>query len=495
MIAFYTSPEEEGRALQRAARRAGCRVRDLVIRQTSAGPRALGKAECKDGWAAARFLVALAAEDSRTPGARDLALSIRRGAPSDRAFARAVHAYVKERVRFVREAGEVFQGSAYTLETGGGDCDDHFRVVYALAMAGGLKARGAFLHDAGRNAQPTHALAQLGPGGEWAWAETTVDAWFGEHPIDAAVRLGHVRQDITRGGVRIMTEDDLSPVPLNYNAKNASRLAEDVGALQRLGFLSECNVVTDPSDPEFRRAVAGAQRALGGLVVDGLIGPNTRARIARELPRDEFGIGYLGAVSPQAARIVEARSILSQALAVMRVDASAEGREALLSIAWGETRFGDPVLGWEDSHNWGGVTFNSARGEPFVGWGFLAHPDKDKNGNPVVYKFQRYPTDLEGAKDKVRIALRSARAREAARAGSVDDLAAAMFDAGYYTGTSGTREDRIRAYASMIRGGMATLGKWPGLVGAAAGGVGVGLVFGLGALAAAGAAAAAWWQS
>lgn len=445
------------------------------------------------------MLLAAAEEDAKKPAARDLALELRRQAPSDEAFARAVHAFVKSRVRFVREVGELFQGSAYTLGAGAGDCDDHARAVYAIATAGGLPAVLAFLHHKGPGAQPTHAVAQLCPNGRCYWAETTVDAAFGEHPLAAAQRLGllKARGDLATE-VKIMKASDLPPAPSGYDDANDDEQTEaDAAALERLGYPSEPGARMSACAPAFRLQVAQFQRAMGGLAVDGLIGPKTRARIARELaarwPGDPVTIGYLGAVDPQAARIAAARRTFDEALDAMGVAASAEGKEALLAVSWGETRFGDPAT-WKDSHNWGAVQYNPARGAQFVSWGYIEHGDHDQDGNPVTYRFQRYPSDLEGAKDKIRIALRTPAEKAAVllESGAPEALAAAMYDAHYYTGVKGTREDRIAAYASMIRAGMATLSKTAGappssspLVSARAVGVGA-ILLGVGA-------AAAWY--
>lgn len=214
--------------MRRAATRAGCVVRSLTTGVTSAGERAIGRVDCPDGWAAARMLLASAQEDARTSGARELALALRRIAPSDEAFARAVQAYVKSRVRFEREIGEVFQNAEYTLATGVGDCDDHARVVYALAMAGGLPAVMAYLYHAPpADTQPTHAAAQLCPDRECRWAETTIDARFGEHPLEAAerLRLVNARQDLARE-VRTMNERDLEAPTMGAVARYTADLSD-----------------------------------------------------------------------------------------------------------------------------------------------------------------------------------------------------------------------------------------------------------------------------
>ena len=112
---WRSTPDEEWRTLQIAAVRAGCVVRSLGIRQTAFGPRVVGEVDCPDGWGAARMLLAAAIEDARSPGARDLALRLRREAPTDAEYARAVHRFIKDRVRFVREHGEVFTAPAASV--------------------------------------------------------------------------------------------------------------------------------------------------------------------------------------------------------------------------------------------------------------------------------------------------------------------------------------------------------------------------------------------
>lgn len=305
MLSFYASKGDELVAVRRAAARAGCNLarvnvepaRLVVMAGATAldegdgDPAVVGALVCRDGWQAARLLLALAIEDARTPGAVRIASELRELAPADDDFARAVHAYVLSRVRFVREQGEIFQSGAVTLGRAAGDCDDMFRLVYALAVAGGLEAKLAILHH-GTTVPPamrgpTHAVAMLCPGGSCAWAETTVRATYGENPNDAALRLGltNERSDIAKE-VFLMSESDLPPLPDGFRERNdPTQVALDAAALQRLGFLdedAEVSTMTDPTLPELRGAVADFQRA-HGLVVDGLLGSTTRLTIARAL--------------------------------------------------------------------------------------------------------------------------------------------------------------------------------------------------------------------
>ncbi len=222
---FYASPEEETRAIRRAvARVSGCVVRELgvVAKSRRGGPDVVGSVACLDGWGAGRLLLELAEEDARTPGARALALRLRRRFPSDLRFARAVHAFVHDRVRFAHEKGEIFQSGAYTLTHRIGDCDDHFRAVYGIAVAGGLSSRLGLLHH-GNGDGPAHAAALLCPRDSEAacdWAETTIAARYGENPNAAARRLGVTseRSDIAKEIVIMAPSDPPEPFDAHADA-------------------------------------------------------------------------------------------------------------------------------------------------------------------------------------------------------------------------------------------------------------------------------------
>lgn len=258
--------------------------------------------DCRDGWAAGRLLLALAIEDSKTDGARALAAEVLSGSRSPEESAARIVAFVQARVAFEPETVEEFESGAYTLARGRGDCDAHFRLVYALAAAAGLRAGLALLWH-GSSAprgmrEPTHALAVLELDGAWTWAETTVGAHLGEHPNTAVARLGLAvnRTDVAKEVV-IMTEKDLAPMPLGYLSRNPpAQVAKDSRALQALGFLASDvpgMVLADPSSLVVRRAVQAFQRSRG-LVADGLLGPNTRAGIGAALTEaGSFGdFGY-----------------------------------------------------------------------------------------------------------------------------------------------------------------------------------------------------------
>lgn len=181
--------EDEPGALERVARRAGCR---LVRRRGVAGE-LVAELECPSRWATVALLDELAWEDSRDPELGSLARSLERTARREGVSVRGyVLRWVQERVRFVPERVETFMGWRRVLEHGG-DCDDSARLIVAILRALGLRARLITIGD-----PPIHVAAQsrvLGRG--WVWMEATLPARLGEHPRDACERLGiPVRTDL-----------------------------------------------------------------------------------------------------------------------------------------------------------------------------------------------------------------------------------------------------------------------------------------------------------
>ena len=103
-------------------------------------------------------------------------------------IAKRIHRFVKDRIRFQVEEVETNRATSITLELGAGDCDDHAVLVVALAVACGLRAKVCAIRNS--RGEITHAAPLIHAGGRDWWAETTVDADFGEAPLDAARRLG-----------------------------------------------------------------------------------------------------------------------------------------------------------------------------------------------------------------------------------------------------------------------------------------------------------------
>ena len=148
---------------------------------------------CRSHAAKVQLLAELAEYDSRTPEVRRAAEMIAAGAGSAIEQIERLHCYVRDRVTFTREPVETFSPTMHVLDVRMGDCDDTARALIAL-----LRSLG---HEAGvmtLGKPPRHAGAGVRLGGRWYWLETTIAAHAGEHPIDAAARLGiKLRPDLT----------------------------------------------------------------------------------------------------------------------------------------------------------------------------------------------------------------------------------------------------------------------------------------------------------
>lgn len=287
---------DEIQTVRAAAARVGCVVLALGV-----GPdgHARGRLRCTDGWHAGKLLLALSVIDAKKPFAQSVAAQMRAQAPAAWAFVAYVQAEVQRRIKFRRERGEIFAGSAFTWCAGVGDCDDHARLVYAILAAGGVPVRLGFLYrpDEWREG-PRHVAVQAFFDGAWHWVETTVRADLGEDPYAAARRLGILknRTDIATE-IRTMSESDLPPVPAGFDSRTTpAQLASDVKALAELGYLGDASGIDAPDDPRFRVAVQSAQCALG-LEPDGLIGKETRAGIGSLVPWYRATMGEVGETS------------------------------------------------------------------------------------------------------------------------------------------------------------------------------------------------------
>ena len=178
MTQFGPTPDEA----QHIARSVGCRV--TRTHHLFDGENAY-QIECPTHRAKVRLLSALADYDAATPDVRRAAEYIAAGATSAWGQIAALHAYVRDHVVFTREPVETFSPTMHVLEVGAGDCDDSARALVALLRSLGHHADVATLGD-----PPQHAAAAVHYDGEWRWLEATIDARPGEHPIDAAKRLG-----------------------------------------------------------------------------------------------------------------------------------------------------------------------------------------------------------------------------------------------------------------------------------------------------------------
>jgi len=141
--------------------------------------------ECRSHRDKVRLLDDLAAIDAFDPALRRLAEQIAAGAASRLEQIERLHAFVRDHVVHTDEPIETFSPPMWVLQSRIGDCDDTARALVALLRALGHTARLATLGD-----PPSHVAAQVELGGGWYWLETTIAAHPGEHPLDAAARLG-----------------------------------------------------------------------------------------------------------------------------------------------------------------------------------------------------------------------------------------------------------------------------------------------------------------
>jgi hypothetical protein len=204
--------------VHRMIERSGCRV----IRPARGGFPA--EFDCGDNpWAKVRMLNALAIADARYDrNVRRIAEKIAQRAPSTEPFALAswIQSCVQRRVRYVGEGIETFQSASKTWRLGLGDCDDSARLVAALALALGLDAEVQGMP--GRDGNPVHAVARI----EGRFAEASLAARYGEHPVKALRRLqadGKDTRIYRRSG---MSGSDLNgPDDPNASARQAARAA------------------------------------------------------------------------------------------------------------------------------------------------------------------------------------------------------------------------------------------------------------------------------
>jgi hypothetical protein len=184
--------------LEGAAARAGLTIRQI---ETLPDGRIVSRMTFTDPWAAARLLADLTDQDADDPVVRSWAFEIL-GAVADElgesdagptlspellaAFVRALYQNVQRQIFFRHERTETFQSARETMHLRAGDCDDHARLLVALARSAGVDAQLVFFDD---NDQPSHAVSVLRDAEGWWWAETTIDARFGEPPLEALGRL------------------------------------------------------------------------------------------------------------------------------------------------------------------------------------------------------------------------------------------------------------------------------------------------------------------
>lgn len=126
---------------------------------------------------------------------RQLALSLVAGLqPKDYAGeVRALHAFVRDQVRYVRDVNgvETVQTPERTLANGQGDCDDKSTLLASMLEAIGFKTR--FEAVGFQPGRWSHVLVQVLFGGRWLSLETTM-------PVQVGWRPPRVVESLTVGG-------------------------------------------------------------------------------------------------------------------------------------------------------------------------------------------------------------------------------------------------------------------------------------------------------
>ena len=164
-------------ALRTLAKKRGMRVEWIEMVPIEPGSSELvltSKLTFEDPWDAARFLLDSAKEDAvEEPEVRAWSLAILKHtaaalgedatgptiSPRLRdAFVRELHRNVQRQIKFLHERKETFQSAGTTMRLGAGDCDDHARLLYALARAANVRAKMVFFE---RDDQPVHVVVLL----------------------------------------------------------------------------------------------------------------------------------------------------------------------------------------------------------------------------------------------------------------------------------------------------------------------------------------------
>lgn len=172
----------------------GCTCERTTTIDFAGVPASVSRYSCETGDQAAELLGELIDEDEGGELVAAYAAGLAERFGDDRAtLARAIQLLVQRTIAYVLEAKETFQEAETSLHRRAGDCDDHAVLVIVLARTLSIPARLVILR---KNGQPVHAVAQLELSGEWQWAETTVAAELGEHPVEAARRLKTQRKDL-----------------------------------------------------------------------------------------------------------------------------------------------------------------------------------------------------------------------------------------------------------------------------------------------------------
>lgn len=125
------------------------------------------------------------------PALRGLAMRLVEGLPQKdhRGEVRLIHAYVRDRIRYVRDVLEVetLQTPLATVELGQGDCDDKAALVATLLESIGFRSR--FVAIGQRAGKFSHVYAEVRMGTAWIALETTEFWPVGRRPPGIAIKM------------------------------------------------------------------------------------------------------------------------------------------------------------------------------------------------------------------------------------------------------------------------------------------------------------------
>jgi Transglutaminase-like superfamily len=133
-----------------------------------------------------------------------------------------IHAFVQRRVRFLDGPVQRWARPERTIRGGYGDCGNSTRATISLARLAGLPSRLRWFTSSVRGVGPlgarprpfpVHVVAEIGDlANRWHWAEASIPARFGEHPLRAAARLG-IMADLKEDKRSILVPDDTPTTP------------------------------------------------------------------------------------------------------------------------------------------------------------------------------------------------------------------------------------------------------------------------------------------
>lgn len=392
--------------------------------------------DCPDTASKVRLLDAAAWAEARYDRRlRPIAVKIASQSPSTDplALARAIHRAVKCRVRYLGEGIEAFQPACQTWSTGLGDCDDSARLIVALARSLDLAAGFVVMGDP---AGVQHICAMI----LGRWADATLDARFGEHPIAAFRRLraaGRPTRNFTRPNTCypsefVPDEDDAS--------ERARRLAYKKPFHKRVDHRP---VREARSARHVKRVSARRSSSFAGMSGEGFGGVDESRVETRAILSAAWDAG--SGFPPKTAAALQA----AQAIAKFE-GAGGEG-------CWNRC----PGV----CHNWGAIQM---RGSPIVQGDIQpdncpdgsapctdTHPDGTKYG----VCFKTYASREEGGTDYLQTLLIQFGIGPVIGSGDADLIATQMIR-NHYAGSHGATEaERIANYAVAIASNAAEVGQ------------------------------------